>query len=147
MIKCTFSTQQFALGSMRTLCLVVILALATLKAVQAGVASSPTYYDVNAQTLDELVANSNDYQEQQQQQQPKQSYNKRRRIKGELKRRQLTNEVTNDSVLQEEAMLYQKQNDEEDLDQYLRFLQFSLPVCFFFDSFLIESYPSYHCSS
>ena len=117
-------SRQFAVGNMKTFTLMALaLMMMMMRSVEAGVASSPTYYDINADKMDDL---SND----EQQLQPKQSYNKKRRIKGELKRRTLTNDPVDDNntVQQEEALLNEKGNDDEDLDHYLRFLQFSMPV-------------------
>jgi hypothetical protein len=128
-INTTTSKQQFTLGGMKAMALsVVLLTFAVMSPmIQAGYASSPTYYDVNAQSDVVPAASTNSNSDQ-----PKESYNKRRRIKGELKRRTLTNDYQEVNTVQQEeaAALNQKGNDNEDLEHFLRYLQFSTPVRF-----------------
>jgi len=123
----------------RSLFLLLVTAALSMVA-DASVASSPTYYDVAAGVGVE------EQQELQQQQQantgvnnnetPKQSYAKRRRIKGELaKRRTLTSSNNPDQQPPQWDALKKASNDvdDEELDQFLRNLQFSVPVCILLD--------------
>ena len=114
----------------RSLFLLLVCAALSMVA-DASVASSPTYYDVAAGVGVE------EQQELQQQQQantgvnnnetPKQSYAKRRRIKGELAKRRT---LTNPEPPQWDALKKASSDvDDEELDQFLRNLQFSVPVC------------------
>lgn len=130
----TFTKQQSALGipKMQTMAssfvfLTFMVMSLTTPVVEAAYSSSPTYYDVNAEinNLDSSETGGN---------QPKQSYNKKRRIKGELKRRTLYNqeeELEDSSIVhqEEEAAIHKtKGNDDEDLEHFLRYLQFSVAV-------------------
>jgi hypothetical protein len=114
------------LPAMKVLASLALTALLCLHpSMMADAVTSPTYYDVASDTktlLDSLAVTDNYVREQEQEEKrllqnapPKQSYNQRRKIKGNTpKRRTLSNRALHP--------------DDEDLEQFLRYLQFSVPV-------------------
>jgi hypothetical protein len=119
-----------AMKVLASLALTAFLCLQRSPSFTVAAASSPTYYEAVSEAnslLDSLAVTENYEKEEklQQQQQklllqntntsPKQSYNQRRKIKGNTpKRRTLANRALHP--------------DDEDLEQFLRYLQFSYSV-------------------
>jgi hypothetical protein len=114
------------LPAMKVFAFLALTALLCLRpSIMADAVSSPTYYDAasEAKTLLDSLAVTENYESEQaleekrllQNTSPKQSYNQRRKIKGNTpKRRTLSNRALHP--------------DDEDLEQFLRYLQFSVPV-------------------